>query len=105
MDLLSGHENDVNYVQFRLVIAVISFLILFYFFFCNDSHCLRIVTSICSGCAVSSKVMTSDSWKEENTQKFRNFRSISILMIISFSYYVFNKLVRGSFNFLITLDA
>lgn len=43
MDLLSGHENDVNYVQF-------------------------------SGCAVSSKVMTSDSWKEENTQKFRNFR-------------------------------
>ncbi|CAK8572720.1 unnamed protein product [Lathyrus sativus] len=42
MDLLSGHENDVNYVQF-------------------------------SGCAVSSKIWTSDSWKEENTPKFRNF--------------------------------
>ncbi|XP_058770312.1 uncharacterized protein LOC131643955 isoform X2 [Vicia villosa] len=42
LDLLSGHENDVNYVQF-------------------------------SGCAVSSKTWTSDSWKEENTLKFRNF--------------------------------
>ncbi|XP_073223301.1 uncharacterized protein [Cicer arietinum] len=42
MDLLSGHENDVNYVQF-------------------------------SGCAVASKIWTSDSWKEENTLKFRNF--------------------------------
>ncbi|XP_061338407.1 uncharacterized protein LOC133285221 isoform X2 [Gastrolobium bilobum] len=42
MDLLSGHENDVNYVQF-------------------------------SGCSVASKFLTSDSWKEENTLKFRNF--------------------------------
>ncbi|XP_057427313.1 uncharacterized protein LOC130720653 isoform X3 [Lotus japonicus] len=42
IDLLSGHENDVNYVQF-------------------------------SGCSVASKLVTSDSWREENTQKFRNF--------------------------------
>ncbi|KAK2457064.1 WD40 domain-containing protein [Trifolium repens] len=43
LDILSGHEHDVNYVQF-------------------------------SGCAVASKIGTSDSWKEENTLKFRNFR-------------------------------
>ncbi|MCH83120.1 bromodomain and WD repeat-containing protein 3-like [Trifolium medium] len=43
MDILSGHEHDVNYVQF-------------------------------SGCAVASKISTSDSWKEENTLKFRNIR-------------------------------
>ncbi|KAK7278183.1 hypothetical protein RJT34_23208 [Clitoria ternatea] len=42
MDLLSGHENDVNYVQF-------------------------------SGCSMASKAWTSDTWKEENTLKFRNF--------------------------------
>ncbi|KAI4349735.1 hypothetical protein L6164_010295 [Bauhinia variegata] len=42
MDLLSGHENDVNYVQF-------------------------------SGCSVASKFLTSDSLKEENVPKFRNF--------------------------------
>ncbi|XP_019441306.1 PREDICTED: bromodomain and WD repeat-containing protein 1-like isoform X2 [Lupinus angustifolius] len=41
IDLLTGHENDVNHVQF-------------------------------SGCSVASKFLTSDSWKEENTMKFRN---------------------------------
>ncbi|RDX89617.1 Bromodomain and WD repeat-containing protein 1, partial [Mucuna pruriens] len=57
MDLLSGHENDVNYVQFRLAIL--------------DPYCL--CYSACSGCSVASKILTSNPWKEENTQKFRNF--------------------------------
>ncbi|GLT70273.1 hypothetical protein SLA2020_423650 [Shorea laevis] len=42
IDVLSGHENDVNYVQF-------------------------------SGCAVAPKFTSSDTSKEENVPKFRNF--------------------------------
>nr|GEU54066.1 PH-interacting protein [Tanacetum cinerariifolium] len=41
MDVLAGHENDVNYVQF-------------------------------SGCAVASKISSSDASKEENIPKFKN---------------------------------
>lgn len=41
MDVLSGHENDVNYVQF-------------------------------SGCAVASRLSTTDTSKEDNIPKFRN---------------------------------
>ncbi|GJR91142.1 PH-interacting protein [Tanacetum coccineum] len=41
MDVLAGHENDVNYVQF-------------------------------SGCAVASKISSSDASKEENLPKFKN---------------------------------
>ncbi|OVA02540.1 Bromodomain [Macleaya cordata] len=41
MDVLSGHENDVNYVQF-------------------------------SGCAVASRLSTTDTSKEENIPKFKN---------------------------------
>lgn len=88
IDLLSGHENDVNYVQFRLVILVRSTLICFIF------HCLLIVvvaTAICSGCSVASKLVTSDSWREENTLKFRNFWSINIFILISCSVFSYNK--------------
>ncbi|KAI3990128.1 hypothetical protein MKX01_029106 [Papaver californicum] len=41
MDVLSGHENDVNYVQF-------------------------------SGCAVASRLSTTDTSKEDNIPKFKN---------------------------------
>ncbi|KAI3968727.1 hypothetical protein MKX01_028877 [Papaver californicum] len=41
MDVLSGHENDVNYVQF-------------------------------SGCAVASRLSTTDTSKEDNILKFKN---------------------------------
>ncbi|KAG6667993.1 PH-interacting protein [Carya illinoinensis] len=42
IDVLSGHENDVNYVQF-------------------------------SGCAAASRFTTSDTLREDNVPKFRNF--------------------------------
>ncbi|GKE77173.1 hypothetical protein Tco_1543293, partial [Tanacetum coccineum] len=57
MDVLAGHENDVNYVQF-------------------------------SGCAVASKISSSDASKEENLPKFKNTWCLSIFFTILHSCYI-----------------
>lgn len=68
IDVLSGHENDVNYVQFR---SVYHTLVL-------SNFINRIIISIyvtalnCSGCSVSSRYSTAESLKEESVPKFRN---------------------------------
>lgn len=94
MDLLSGHENDVNYVQFRLALLV-RYTFSCFTFYVVKKILIVFATSICSGCSVASKFLTSDSWKEENTPKFRNSWSINVLMLIFLSYFYYPYLVFG----------
>lgn len=67
IDVLSGHENDVNYVQFRLVYSARYIILLYEFFACWCFHYL-----FWSGCAVASRFSTTETWKEENVPKFKN---------------------------------
>lgn len=72
IDVLAGHENDVNYVQFRLV----------------GTYPLSVTTNIhpsissvlhCSGCAVASRSLTSDTSAstEEKVPKFKTSWSVT----------------------------
>ena len=83
IDVLAGHENDVNYVQFR---SVYHALLLRYF-------TNRILISIyvnalnCSGCSVSSRFSTADSLKEESVPKFRNSWWVFSSSLVYFTSY------------------
>ncbi|KAK2968354.1 hypothetical protein RJ640_021743, partial [Escallonia rubra] len=55
IDLLSGHENDVNYVQF-------------------------------SGCAVTSRSFTSESFREEKVPKFRSARLYDLYQTLACTF-------------------
>lgn len=79
IDVLSGHENDVNYVQFRLVWLGILPTIINKLLHPDKSYSV-----LCSGCAVAPKFTSSDTSKEENVPKFRNFWCVSLFLCFFF---------------------
>lgn len=68
LDVLAGHENDVNYVQFRFVKLHISLV--------RTSVKLYVLLYFpvleCSGCAVAPRFSPSDALKEDALPRFKN---------------------------------
>lgn len=66
MDLLAGHDDDVNYVQFRLVYLYLQVILITF------SLWSMLFSLQYSGCTVTSRLSMSDGQKEDNIPKFKN---------------------------------
>lgn len=97
LDVLRGHENDVNYVQFR--------------YFSSDHGaflklCILLVRKqekknlkgcfFCSGCAVAPRSSTTETLREDSYPKFKNSWFVShcvgpIVIALSSFYFYFGS--------------
>lgn len=95
MDLLSGHENDVNYVQFRYMASTFILSLPFSFpfpcLFLVLFLRLTLITVLYSGCATVSRSTMADTSKEDNLPKFKNSWLAANILNISLPFYVPRK--------------
>lgn len=85
IDVLAGHENDVNYVQFRLVSGCVQLKRM-------PSYVQIFIPAfyLCSGTAVASRSSILDHCGEENIPKFKNTWFVS-LSRFSFLFFLFPR--------------
>lgn len=81
IDVLAGHENDVNYVQFRYSVLFDKLMS-----HAGTRFISRLINALYfSGCAVASRFSLAETLKEDNASKFKNswYHPFSLLELSS----------------------